>query len=112
MINSERDLILTRHPVKREGVKIPRALYTATADFIIRSIRRSERINLQELITQAVSYFPDQRNISWYIYHVKLDLEARGFIKVMITNDIHDLVIRFTTFGKKQLASERWKSAI
>ena len=74
--------VRTLHPTKRNGITIPAHFYFSLKNFIYSELGEHGQMELNELLTRAQSKlaFPDEANLSWFILHVKLDLEARGFI--------------------------------
>jgi hypothetical protein len=77
------DHIETRHPQGRKGVRIPTDLYNQIVDFIVRQIDRDDDVTLASLIDDAERHLNAYPAVTWMVYHVKLDLEAKGFIKLV-----------------------------
>jgi len=77
------ELIETEHPHKSKGVRIEREAYAAAADLILQQIRYEEDTTLATLIAEAEKTIKSYPNVAWLVFHVKLDLEAKGFIRLM-----------------------------
>lgn len=75
------DKILTWHPSGRAGFYIANKDYKLLCDFILVALKNRE-VTIQELIEMGEVHLAHQveKDISWYILVVKLDLEARGLI--------------------------------
>jgi hypothetical protein len=97
------DNITTFHPEKRRGIIMRRDLYDEIVAFIANALQEGESVNLSVLITKSQDVFPDVDNISWYLYQVKLDLEARGFVRGVSPRKIGTHEIRLTQSGIKTL---------
>lgn len=85
-MNREDKSIVTRHPVKKIGIKIDKLVYDEFAHFIVHTISTIEHVNLSILLKMSEDRFQAVKQAKWYLYHVKLDLEARGLIKAISTN--------------------------
>jgi len=79
----QEDYVLTVHPDYRSGVKMKRARYNEIIDFILHTLEHEKEITINRLIEKANYRFWDELKdeTGWYVYHVKLDMEARGLIK-------------------------------
>jgi len=77
--------ILTWHPAGKKGAYIAKREYDVISDFIL-SVLKTQEITLKDLIelgdVQLVHKI--EKDISWYILVVKLDLEARGLIGTVL----------------------------
>lgn len=75
------DKILTWHPAGKKGTYLSRSDYETLREFICSAVKQRE-ISISELIDLGQEVLADkiEHNISWAIWVVKLDLEARGFI--------------------------------
>lgn len=60
--------------------------YERFREYILERLNERKEIGLQELIDEAITVFPAAfgDKVSWYLLMVKLDLEARGLIRVSI----------------------------
>jgi hypothetical protein len=106
MKNSEATHITTVHPLKGTGVTMHKSMYDSIVDFIVQSIQTSENVNLSMLLAKSQSYFPKIQNITWFTYQVKLDLEARGLIRIVSLKHVNPLSIQLTTTGIKSFGKK------
>ena len=86
------DKILTWHPTGKKGVYIAKQDYDLLREFIL-SVLRTQEITLKELIEMGESQLPlrIEKDLSWHILVVKLDLEARGLITTVLKMVPHKL---------------------
>jgi galactokinase len=79
----QEEYLQTVHPDDRIGVKMKRERYNEICDFILNTLEEEKEITINRLIEKANYRFWDQLKdeTGWYIYHVKLDMEARGLLK-------------------------------
>jgi hypothetical protein len=75
------DKILTWHPAGKKGTYISRSDYVTLREFICSTVKKQE-ISITKLIDLGQEALADKidYDISWAIWVVKLDLEARGFL--------------------------------
>jgi len=84
-MHNPRERILTWQPRGRKGVYISAGNYRVVRDFILQVLNAQE-VTLTELIKIAefrIAHRID-RDISWHVFMVKLDLEARGMIGTVV----------------------------
>jgi predicted transcriptional regulator len=82
--------IQTLHPIKKSGVVMHEKIYEMVLDFILDAAHQERELTMMRLLEMANLNFPDplEGNLAWHLYHVKLDLEARGLLKIkMIERD-------------------------
>jgi len=97
------ELIETKHPRKSNGVKIEREAYAAAADLILHQIRYEDDATLATLIAEAEKTMKAYPNVAWLVFHVKLDLEAKGFIRLMPSRlKRNAFVLRLTSKAQRQ----------
>jgi galactokinase len=79
----QQEYLQTVHPDDRVGVKMKRDRYNEIRDFILNALEEEKEITINRLIEKANYLFWNQlkEETGWYIYHVKLDLEAKGLLK-------------------------------
>ena len=72
-------------PKGRVGVKMKCEFYNEIRDFIL-NVLDKEDCTINSLIDKADLCFGERfkQEIGFYIYHVKLDMEARGILKKKI----------------------------
>jgi hypothetical protein len=67
-------------------------------------IETQEEVTLANLLQHAEQHFNTVSNINWWIYHVKLDWEARGHLKLVpSTYNNHAKILRLTVQGQRSL---------
>lgn len=76
--------LLTLKPGQKSGIRMSVNLYEAIKGEIVTILGNTEDVNAQFLFDVLHGLFIEMlgENTGWYIYHVKLDLEARGVIRV------------------------------
>lgn len=82
-------------------------IYEMVLDFILDAVHQESELTMIRLLELANVNFPDplEGNLAWHLYHVKLDLEARGLLKVkMIEKDSRQRVqiLLLTRKGKER----------
>lgn len=77
------EVIFTKHPNKRKGVKIEKDAYETVASLILKEIELEKDTTLASLIRVVKEQRGEHPEIADLVYHVKLDLEARGYIKLV-----------------------------
>ncbi|SHG41960.1 hypothetical protein SAMN04488109_0178 [Chryseolinea serpens] len=103
LMEKNNELIETEHPRKSKGVKIEREAYAAAADLILRQIKHDEDATLATLIAEAEKTMKAYPNVAWLVFHVKLDLEAKGFIRLMPSRlKRNTFVLRLTPKANRQ----------
>jgi hypothetical protein len=95
----------TIHPIRKQGIRINKLLYDQIVDFIIGHIRTHQHVSLTQLLMYSEKSFPGIREVGWLIYQVKLDLEARGFIKDVPCVGMRELALKITPSGSRELIS-------
>jgi hypothetical protein len=93
------EMIETKHPGGKRGIQIPEKIYQNIAGFIVQVISREDRPNLLSLLHQAEVEFPALSNLNLLVYHVKLDLEAKGLIKTVRSREAETIRLRLTSQG-------------
>ena len=84
--------ILTWHPAGKRGVYMGKKNYDLISDFIL-SVLKAQEITLKDLMVLGDIHLVHQidKDISWNILVVKLDLEARGLITTVLKPAPHRL---------------------
>lgn len=87
-MKSER--ILTLHPQGKKGVNIRKEKYDRFRESIIDILKTNEKMSRKELLQEVTLKVEDdfEGSVSWYFTTVKLDLQARGEIKVEKVNGL------------------------
>jgi hypothetical protein len=97
--------IETRHPERKRGISIPEQLYNELVGFVMQQIAANESVTLAKLLRYGELHFDNHFNINNLIYHVKLDLEVRGYIKMVLPAYESVTHIKLTSKGKGILKS-------
>jgi hypothetical protein len=76
--------INTLHPIKKSGVVMHEKIYNMVSDFIFDMVGKEKKLTMSRLLEEADLNFPDplEGNLAWHLYYVRLDLEARGLLKI------------------------------
>ncbi len=76
--------IMTLHPQGKEGVNISKYKYDQIRQSVIDILKTNEKMSRKELLQEVTLKVEDdfEGSVSWYFTTVKLDLQARGEIKV------------------------------
>ena len=98
--------ILTAHPSKKHGIIIDHELYNMLSEFILRNLQHGDFVTSLDLLVGAESNFRSVQNLHWYLMHVKLDLEARGFIQMAEHAALRTKFLKITASGIKELAQK------
>ena len=79
------NIIVTQHPEGKKGANISRTDYHLICESIFSVLQQTEKLTLNELIDQVQHRYNTGlvTNLAWRILMVKLDLEAKGLIKVV-----------------------------
>ena len=93
--------IVTEHPGNGDGIRIKQSLYLELVNFIVSNIRTSDKVSLPILLNRSVSRFSNVKDIRSYINYVKLDLEAKGLIRVVFVASINVVCVQLTSLGLK-----------
>lgn len=77
------EFVRTAHPKNIWGVRMKRCIYDAIKEFILTLLAKEKELTINSLIEKGYQHFVAElrENSGWYLYQVKLDLEARGLIK-------------------------------
>ena len=83
------NLMVTLRPDGRPGIRMTREDYNLLAEFILSQMHKYKEITIQELLQTTESEFASKflSNTGWYALSVKLDLQARGKIKIVQKRD-------------------------
>jgi len=98
------DVVVTSHPAKKQGISIPKELYTRLSDFIVSELLKQDEHTSITLLEEAEQTFLDIPNLFWYLMHVRLDLEAKGYVRLTEHKDLNNRFLRMTTRGMRRLA--------
>jgi hypothetical protein len=92
----EKDYIITIHPDNKNGIRIRVDHYNAVKDFLLSVLAESPGMSFNTLLLEIHEHFYNEfrGNTGWFIYNIKLDLEARGLIT-------HNRSAKIITINKK-----------
>lgn len=78
------ELLRTIRPGNKTGITMTRDRYNAIKEFILKTLDQEAELTFNKLLTKGhLRFYPSLgETTGWYLYQVKLDLEARGLIKV------------------------------
>jgi hypothetical protein len=82
--HTETTLLLTKKPDYKEGIKMPVDIYEAIKNEIMKLLDQEDGVSLPSFFDFLHPLFSESlgEHTGWYLYHVKLDLQSRGAIKV------------------------------
>lgn len=83
MLTVEHEYVVTEQIGNRGGVRMKSALYQAIQDRILAVLTENQNLNVASVIERIQSEFVHELgdNTGYFIYQVKLDMEAKGMIK-------------------------------
>ncbi len=96
--------VITSHPAKKQGISIPKDVYTRLSEFIVNELLKQDEHTSITLLEEAEQTFTDIPNLFWYLMHVRLDLEAKGYVRMTDHKDLNNRFLRMTTRGMRRLA--------
>lgn len=78
------ELLRTVRPGNKTGITMTRDRYNAIKQFILQTLDQEAGLTINKLLTKGyLRFYPSLgETTGWYLYQVKLDLEARGLIKL------------------------------
>jgi len=101
--------MLTLRPDGRRGVVMLTRTYDLLSGFILTSLDKAVDLTLNDVLEKAQAKFSESiENVAWCTLQVKLDLEARGLIKVV--EPIYQkrlFFIKLTRLGSKKIRTEK-----
>jgi hypothetical protein len=103
------DTIQTLRPDGKKGIVLLKHYYEQISNFILSSVYAQEQLTLHELLEKGEQKLADaiDSEITWYLLQVKLDLEARGYIKsVTPVYQKRLYLLKITRLGVKKLKSK------
>jgi hypothetical protein len=103
------EIVTTLRPEGKRGIKISRHIYIEIATLLFQLIEKDEEVSLVMLIRTIEDQLKKYPEIVQLCYHVKLDLEVRGYLRIapsMLNSSIK--VLRLT--NKAMQARKRYIS--
>jgi len=107
MVNE--DLVWTFKPDGKKGIQMPRKSYEGLANYILNAIDNQDQLTLNALLETAQQEIADSLDgdVAWYVLQVKLDLEARDFIRQVPSSFNKRLfLLKITRQGQRKLWSQ------
>ena len=105
------DQVRTLRPDGKKGISISADLYEKISGVIFRQIKTSEEVTLVNIIEEARNYVANEKNGELIILHVKLDMEAKGYLETTQSRVSRNRgLLRVTGKGRKYFR-ERSSSA-
>lgn len=106
----ERESVVTLRPDGRKGIVMMKSHYDVLSTFVLSTLESEEEVSLNGLLDRAHKDLVDtlDSDISWHVLQVKLDLEARGYIRTV--TPIYQrrfFLLKLTRSGIKQLRAQR-----
>jgi hypothetical protein len=82
MTTNDNGYVRTMHPYQRYGVRMNAEVYDVIRQFILNLLTKEEEITIEAFHEETHKQFNNLlgENTGWFVYHVKLDLEAKGLI--------------------------------
>lgn len=105
-----KEFIQTYRPGGKRGVLLEKRLYERFSFFIFETLEKGEEITFQTLLDNCIQSFCGafEEDLGWCFLQVKLDLEARGFIKTYnLPHKKRVICIRLTRMGSKKLRARK-----
>ena len=86
-MNITREFVRTVQPHNKDGVRMKRDTYSALKKFILDQFETENEITVNTLLHRGLEQFGKILGdlAAWHLYQVKLDLEARGLIKNVLS---------------------------
>jgi hypothetical protein len=94
------ELIETASPDGRKGIKIQKHLYCKIVELIVTALSKIDEISLADVLTLTKEACASHPNIGFVSLQVKLDLEAKRYLKVIRTRYTHQQIISLSRKGK------------
>jgi hypothetical protein len=104
------EMIETLRPDGKKGVAMTEAHYKMLSTYILSALDTEEPFTLNRLLEKVLEDFTDSidSDLSWYVLQVKLDLEARGYIRTITPAYKKRLfLLKLTRQGQKQLQQQK-----
>jgi hypothetical protein len=104
------EMIETLRPDGKKGVVMTEAHYKMLSSYILAALDTEEPFTLSRLLEKVLEDFTEtiDSDINWYVLQVKLDLEARGFIRTITPAYKKRLfLLKLTRQGQKQLQRQK-----
>lgn len=105
-MKQEEDLLVTYRPDGKKGVVITKGHYETLSTFILSLLDEENDQSLQTILHRAQNELVDSidSDVAWFLLQVKLDLEAREFIRsVVAPYNKRVFLLKITRLGQRKL---------
>jgi ABC-type lipoprotein release transport system permease subunit len=99
-MDNQQEWIETVKPDGKKGSRIQKDLYFRIVGLIVAAMRETDEISLANTLTLIKEACSTQPNIEFISLQVKLDLEAKGYLKIVRTRDTYQQIISLSRRGK------------
>jgi hypothetical protein len=103
------EVVRTHRPDGRPGVILPKHEYDFFCSFILSAVEKSDTMTLNDLLEKAHVALDGKwsGDLAWKILQVKMDLEARHLLEVVVaTRKRHAFTIKLTRQGLSRIRYE------
>jgi hypothetical protein len=107
---AKEEFMQTFRPDGKKGIWIRKRTYEQLSSFILEAVERDTEITMNALLNKEHPGFPgiEDKDVAWHILQVKLDLEARGLLKVYIPIHRKRLFhLKLTRLGARQVRERK-----
>jgi hypothetical protein len=110
-VRREGELEQLLRPDGRKGMTVPRHEYEKIRTFILSFLDTDHGKTINELLEEGQRTFAGTilvQQVAWLVLQVKLDLEARGFVRVFIPEYSRRInFMKITRLGQKFIRQEK-----
>jgi hypothetical protein len=110
-VRQEGELEQLLRPDGRKGTLVPKSDYARLRLFILNFLDADQGRTLNDILEKAQVEFDQSsffREVSWLVFQVKLDLEARGFVRSYVPDYNRRMnFLKITRLGQKFLRQEK-----
>ncbi len=85
--NVEKEIIQTIQPGGKKGIRMPAKKYDELKKFIFSEVSDSREVTLVDLLERVKHALATDDHIHFFLLYVKVDLEARGYLKAVNSED-------------------------
>lgn len=106
----DENIVITYRPDGKKGVIITKAHYEMLSTFILATLDEQAELTLHDLLDKANMELADSidSDVAWFLLQVKLDLEARDYIRTVVAPyNKRIYLLRITRTGQRKVRSER-----
>lgn len=110
MMSTAEELMITYRPDGKKGIAMTRRQYDILSLFILTLLETDDDQTLQTILDRAQNELIDaiDSDVAWFVLQVKLDLEARDFIRtVQAPYNRRVCLLSITRAGQRKLRADR-----